>query len=192
MEQSFGTLRCTLLDRRSSLPLSGAQAMCVGRGGRISVRDADQQGTFEALLPEGVYDLVISARGYLSLTVRGVGVLAGYTQAVIHGLVPGSGVALDGEPATAVAGYVVDRVGLPVPGAAIHVNPTGAAYTTREPAGSAYTTRTDRQGVYVVNGVVPGMYDLAVRADERTVAFAHLPIAHVKNLLRVDLRVVQL
>ncbi len=192
MDQSFGTLRCTLLDRRSSLPLAGARAMCVGRGGRISVLDADQQGTFEALLPEGVYDIVVSARGYLSLTVRGVGVLARYAQVITHGLVPGSGVALEAAPATAIAGYVVDRVGLPVPGAAIHVNPAVAAYTTREPAGSAYTTRTDRQGVYVVNGVVPGMYDLAVRADERTVAFAHLPIAHVKDLLRVDLRVVQL
>lgn len=192
MDASFGTLRCTLLDRRSSAALGGAQVMCVGRGGRISVVDADQRGLFETVLPEGVYDLVVSARGYLSLTVRGVGVLAGYGQTVTHGLVPGSGVALDGEPATAVAGYVVDRVGLPVPGVAIHLNPAGTAYPAREPAGSAYTTRTDRQGVYVVNGVVPGMYDLAVRADERTVAFAHLPVAHVKNLVRVDLRVVQL
>jgi protocatechuate 3,4-dioxygenase beta subunit len=162
--------------------------MCIGRGGRISVFDADARGTFQATLPEGVYDIVVSARGYLSLTVRGVGVLARYTQALTHGLVPGTGVPLDGEPATAVAGYVVDRVGLPVPGAAIHLNPTQA----REGAGSAYTTRTDRQGVYVVNGVVPAMYDLAVRAAERTVAFAHVPIAHVKELLRVDLRVVQL
>ncbi|MEA2663669.1 MAG: Carboxypeptidase regulatory-like domain [Candidatus Eremiobacteraeota bacterium] len=192
MEQSFGTLRCTLLDRRSSLPLGGARAMCVGRGGRISVLDADLRGAFEASLPEGVYDLVVSARGYLSLTVRGVGVLGGYAQTVTHGLVPGSGVPLEAEPATAVAGYVVDRVGLPVANAAIHVNPAGDAYGTRKPAGSAYTTRTDREGVYVVHGVVPGMYDLAVRAAERTVAFAHLPIAHVRDLLRVDLRVLQL
>lgn len=166
--------------------------MFVGRSGRISVLDADQQGTFEAPLLEGVYDLVVSARGYLSLTVRGIGVLARYTQAVTHGLVPGNGAPLEAEPATAVAGYVVDRVGLPVPGAAIHLNPAGAAYRTRTPSGSAYTTRTDRQGVYVVHGVVPGMYDLAVRAAERTVAFTHLPIAHVRDLLRIDLRAVQL
>jgi hypothetical protein len=186
MDQSFGTLRCTLLDRRSSLPLDGARAMCVGRGGRISVFDADARGTFQATLPEGVYDVVVSARGYLSLTVRGVGMLAGYAQAVTHALVPGTGAALDGEAATAVAGYVVDRVGLPVASVAIHLNPTQAG------GGSAYTTRTDRQGAYAINGVVPGMYDLAVRSDERTVAFAHVPIAHVKDLVRVDLRVVQL
>ncbi len=36
------------------------------------------------------------------------------------------------------------------------------------------------------------MDDRAVRADDRTVAFAHVPIAHVKTLVRVDLRVVQL
>ncbi len=162
--------------------------MCVGRGGRISVFDADARGTFQAVLPEGVYDILVSARGYLSLTVRGVGVLARYTQDVTHGLIPGTGVALEAEPATAVAGYVVDRVGLPVPGASIHLNPAQA----RAGEGSAYTTRTDRQGVYVVNGVAPGMYDLAVRAAERTVALAHVPIAHVKELLRVDVRVVQL
>ena len=186
MDQSFGTLRCTLLDRRSSAPLRGARVMCVGRDGRVSAFDADDAGRFETVLPQGVYDLVVSARGYLSLTVRGVGMLVGHEHAITRGLVPGeAGRGAEAEPATAIAGYVVDRIGLAVPGVAIHVNPA-----TR--GGSAYTTRTDRLGAYVLNGVAPGMYDLAVRADDRTVAFAHVPIAHVKSLVRVDLRVVQL
>jgi len=185
MDVAWGTLRCTLLDRRSSVPLSGARAMCVGRDGRASVFDADPRGAFEKALPQGVYDLVISAHGYLSLTVRGVGVLAGYCQALTRALVPGEeGQTADDQPATAIAGYVVDRVGLAVPGVAIHVNGTDR--------GSAYTTRTDRQGAYVVNGVPPGMYDLAARSDERTLAREHVPIAHVKTLVRVDLRLVQL
>lgn len=73
----MGSLLCTLLDRRSSVPLSGARITCVWREGQVSQMDSDSRGNFSAELPQGVYDLVISARGYLSLLVRGVGVLNG-------------------------------------------------------------------------------------------------------------------
>jgi hypothetical protein len=184
METSFGTLRCTLLDRRSSVPLAEARVMCAGRDGRVFRFDADQQGAFAAELPEGVYDLVISARGYLSLMVRGIGILARHHQTIVRGLIPGEGKGLEDAPATAVAGYVVDRVGRPVPNLAIHVN--------EERGHHAFTTRTDRAGVYILHGVVPGMYDLIVRAGERTVDQRPLPIAGVKDLVRQDLRIVQL
>ena len=180
---TFGTLHCTLLDRRSSVPLAGARVTCVWRDQRVTVLDADDRGTFAATLPEGVYDLAISARGYLSLFVRGVGVLGGYRQTLVRGLVPGEGHPLDGEPSTAIAGFVRDRVGLAVPNAAIYIN--------GERGGPAYTTRTDDAGAYVVHGVLPGMYDLAVRSGDRTVAQEHIPIAHVKTLVRTDVRVAQ-
>jgi hypothetical protein len=181
---SFGTLHCTLLDRRSSVPLGGARVTCVWRNERVSALDADEAGRFTAELPEGVYDLVISARGYLSLFVRGIGVLAGYQQTIVRGLIPGEGQPLDGEPSTAIAGFVRDRVGLAVPNASIYVN--------GENGGTSYTTRTDSAGAYVVHGVVPGSYDLAVRAGDRTLAHQHVPIAHVKSLVRTDLRIIQL
>lgn len=184
MEPSFGTLRCTLLDRRSSIPLAEARVMCAGRDGRVSRFDTDQGGAFEGEFPQGVYDLVISARGYLSLTIRGIGILAGHHQSLTRGLVPGDGQTLEGEPATAIAGYVVDRVGLAVRNIAIHAN--------EEKGGSAYTTRTDSSGAYILHGVRPGMYDLSVRVGERTVEQRPVPIAHVKELVRLDLRLVQL
>ena len=184
MEPFFGTLRCTLLDRRSSVPLVEARVMCAGRDGRVSRFDTDQRGGFEGQFPQGVYDLVISARGYLSLTVRGIGILAGHEQHVIRGLIPGEGKTLEGEPATAIAGYVVDRVGLAVENVAIHANEENGSY--------AYTTRTDRSGAYILHGVVPGMYDLSVRAGDRTVERRPVPIAHVKELVRLDLRLLQL
>jgi len=158
--------------------------MCAARDGRVFRFDADRLGTFAAELPEGVYDLVISARGYLSLMVRGIGILARHHQMLTRGLIPGEGKGLEDEPATAVAGYVVDRVGRPVANLAIHVN--------EERGRHAYTTRTDRSGVYILHGVVPGMYDLSVRAGERTVDQRPLPIAHVKELVRLDLRIVQI
>ncbi len=184
VDHAFGTVQCTLLDRRSSVPVRGARVTCLWRDQRVSVMRADDRGTFTANLPEGVYDLVISARGYLSLFVRGIGVLAGYNQAIVRGLIPGEGQAPDGEPSTAIAGYVRDRVGRTVPDVAIHVNTGGS--------GSAYTTRTDNGGAYVLHGVLPGMYDLFARRAERTVAHEHVAIAHVHDLVRRDLRLVQL
>jgi hypothetical protein len=184
VDETFGTLQCTLLDRRSSARLGGARVTCVWRDERVSTLSADERGAFVAQLPQGVYDLVISARGYLSLFVRGVGVLGGYHQAIVRGLIPGEGQALGGEPSTAIAGYVCDRIGRTVPGLAIHVN--GEHQT------AAYTTSTDRDGAYVLHGVVPGMYDLVVRSGERTLTHEHVAIAHVKDLVRRDLRLVQL
>lgn len=183
MDDGVGLVRCTLLDRRSSVPLAGARVMCVARDGRVTVFTADERGGFAATLPEAVYDLVISARGYLSLTVRGIGVLAGHDQDVTRGLVPGEGRTLESEPATAIAGYVRDRIGHPIGNVVVHVN--------AEDGGTAYTTRTDRRGAYILNGVVAGTYDLAVRSGERTLALEHLPIAHVKDLVRRDVSVVQ-
>jgi Carboxypeptidase regulatory-like domain len=181
--RSFGTLRCTLLDRRSSAPVAGARVTCVWRDERVSVLKADARGAFAAEVPEGVYDLVVSARGYLSLFVRGVGVLGGYEQELVRGLVPGEGQAPEGEPCTALAGYVRDRVGRVASGVAIHLNADRHAAT--------YTTRTDRHGAYVLHGVLPGMYDLVVRSGDRALVHEYVAIAHVKELVRRDVRLVQ-
>ena len=183
MEASFGTLVCALLDRRSSVPLAGTRVMCIGRDQQVRVLTADAQGRLRAELPEGVYDLVISARGYLSLTVRGVGVLAGHQQDLTRALVPGEGGGMETEQATAIAGVVRDRIGQAVADVQIHVNETGGS--------TAYTTHTDRTGAFLVHGVPPGMYDLIARSGERRLALEHVPIFNVRDLVRVDLRLVQ-
>jgi hypothetical protein len=182
VDQTFGTVQCTLLDRRSSVPVRGARVTCIWRDERVSALNADERGAFVTQLPQGVYDLVISARGYLSLFVRGIGVLAGYHQTLVRGLIPGEGRAPEGEPSTAIAGYVRDRVGRTVPDVAIHVN--------GENNSASYTTSTDRSGAYVLHGVVPGMYDLVARNGDRTLVREHVAIAHVKDLVRRDLRLV--
>ena len=109
--EQTGSLVMTLLDRRSSVPLAGARINCVWRGGRVSRLDADARGNFQTTLPQGVYDLVISAQGYLSLLVRGIGVLGGYNQHLTRGLIPGEGQTAEGEPATAIGGFVTDPAG---------------------------------------------------------------------------------
>lgn len=183
MGPSFGTLVCALLDRRSSVPLAGSRVLCLGRDQQVRVLTADAQGRLRADLPEGVYDLVISARGYLSLTVRGVGVLAGHRQEITRALVPGEGGDTETDQATAIGGVVRDRIGQAVANVQIHVSETGGS--------TAYTTHTDRAGAFLVNGVAPGMYDLIARSGERRLALEHVPIFNVQELVRVDLRLVQ-
>lgn len=179
-----GSFCCTLLDRRSSVPLTGARVTCVGRDNRMMRYDADRFGRFTTRLPQGVYDLVISARGYLSLIIRGVGVLSGHQQIVTRALVPGQGEGSECEPATALGGYITDRLGRPVSNVTIHLCAEGSDLT--------YTTRTDSHGAYLLNGIVPEMYDLTVCAMERRLARELVPVANTKDFVRLDLRLVQI
>jgi len=182
MVEAIGALECKLLDRRSSVPLALAQVTIVWRTSKISIIEADKQGQFRLDLPEGVYDLVISARGYLSLFVRGLGILAGHEQQIMRALIPGVGQAPADEPATAIGGYVVDRLGRAV--ANITVNAHGERAT--------YTTRTDRQGAYVLHGVIPEMYDITFKAHERPILIEHVLVPNAKEFLRHDSRLVNL
>lgn len=179
-----GSLCCTLLDRRSSVPLSGARITCIGRDNRMTRFDADRGGRFTTTLREGAYDLVISARGYLSLLVRGVGVLGGHNQMMTRALVPGQGDTPECEPATALGGYITDRFGHAVPNVAIHI--------AAERGDIVYTTRTERDGAYLLHGVLPYMYDLTVTASERRIARELVPIANAKDFVRLDLRIMQI
>jgi len=172
------------LDRRSSVPLGAARITCVWRDNRMSRMDADERGNFSADLPQGVYDLVISARGYLSLFVRGVGVLGGYRQQMTRALVPGEGKHPEGEPATSIGGYVRDRIGRAVANVTIRANAENGTLS--------YTTRTDRSGAYILHGVIPEMYDLSGRTGDRMLAREHVPISHVKHFVRMDMRLVQM
>jgi hypothetical protein len=179
-----GSLVCTLLDRRSSVPLIGARITCVGHGNRVTRYDADRSGSFSAKLPQGTYDLVISARGYLSLLIRGIGVLGGHEQTLIRALIPGQGDQPQCDPATAIGGYITDRFARALSNLTVKI--------TSESGQHAYTTRTDREGAYVVNSVTPDMYDLAVSIQERRIARELVPIASHKDFVRLDLRLLQL
>jgi hypothetical protein len=179
-----GSLCCTLLDRRSSVPLCGARITCVGGNNRAIRFDADRFGRFTTTMPEGVYDLVISARGYLSLLVRGVGVLGGHRQLVTRALIPGDGDDCDQEPAGALGGYITDRFGRPVANVTIHISGKDGE--------AAYTTRSDREGAYLVHGVPPQSYDLTLCAMERRLAHEHVTIANPRDFIRLDMRLTQI
>jgi hypothetical protein len=173
-----GILYCTLVDRRSSVPLSDARVTFVIGGGIVQV-DTDTRGEFKAIFPEGVYELIISARGELSLTLRGIGVLAGYTQHILRALTPGEETA-EGAPSSAMGGYLVDRLGKPLPEAAI----TAVAADRKQ----TYTGRSDKFGAYVIHGMQPGTYEVSIRNTQRTLSSEKITIAGERQFFRYDQR----
>jgi hypothetical protein len=184
-----GTLICTLVDRRSSIPLSDSRVTCVINGGVLQV-DVDQRGEFRADFPEGVFDLVISSRGELSLTLRGVGILAGHTQQMVRAFVPGEEDVHDGAPASAIGGYLTDRLGHPVADAAVSATLVPPKGTPLYGAGSkqTYAAQTDRVGAFVIHAIKPGEYDVIVRTAQRTLSNERVLISERRIFKRHDLR----
>ncbi len=174
-----GTLTCTLLDRRSGAALADAHVTCVVRGGIVQVT-ADQRGEFTAIFPEGVYEFIISTRGELSLMLRGIGVLAGHTQRIMRALIPGDGTRGEGEPSSAIGGYLIDRLAHPVVDAAI----TLVSLADRQ----TYTAKSDRFGAFIIHAIQPGAYDVAVRNTQRTLASERITIAAERQFYRFDQR----
>ncbi len=182
MEQSTGTLSATILDRRSSSPLAGARVSCVWRDQRITTLRLDANGKLRVELPEGVYDLIISANGFLSLLLRGIGILGGNDLKLLRALVPGEGQESDADPATAIGGYVLDRLKRPLRDIVVHA--TGE--------GHSYTARTDRSGAFILHGVQPAMYDLEFARISHIVKREPLAISNVRSFVRFDTKILQL
>jgi hypothetical protein len=174
-----GTLTCALVDRRSSAPLVDAHVTCVVRGGIVQVL-TDTKGEFTAIFPEGTYEFIISHGGELSLMLRGIGVLAGYTQRIQRGIVRGDTSTHEAEPSSAMGGYLVDRLNKPVVDAAV----TAVSIADRQ----TYTVKTDRFGAFVIHGIAPGSYDVAVRNTQRTLASERITIAGERQFYRFDQR----
>jgi hypothetical protein len=184
-----GTLMCTLVDRRSSVPLSDARVTCVIGGGIVQV-DVDQHGEFRADFPQGVFDLVISARGELSLTLRGIGVLAGHTQRILRAFVPGEDDGHDGVPASAIGGYLTDRLGHPVVDAAVTailIPPPGTPLYGG-PGTHTYASQSDKFGAFLIHAIKPGSYDIVVRTKQSTLSNERVIVTATRGFKRHDLR----
>jgi hypothetical protein len=184
-----GTLICTLVDRRSSVPLSDSRVTCVIGGGIVQV-DVNQHGEFRADFPQGVYDLVISSRGELSLTLRGVGILSGHTQRLLRAFVPGEDDNDDGIPASAIGGYLTDRLGHAVVDAAVsatEVPPPGTPLYEMT-AKHTYAAQSDKEGAFLLHNIKPGTYDVVVRTAQRTLSNERIVVPAQRVFTRHDLR----
>lgn len=150
--------------------------------------DADARGEFRGNFPEGVYDLVISARGELSLTLRGIGILAAHTQRITRAFIPGEDDGSDGVPASAIGGYLTDRLGHPVIDAAVTATAVPESGKLMTGPSRTYTAQSDKVGAYIIHAIKPGDYDVVVRSTTRIVSHERMTIPAERLFKRYDLR----
>jgi hypothetical protein len=167
-----------LLDRRSSIPLASAVANIVWDNARVTTEHADIRGNIAVNLPQGSYDVLVVAAGYMSSLFRGIGVLDGQRVEVIRGLSPGQGPGDQEKPASAIGGMVLDRLEHPI--ANIIVQATSGQHN--------YTVRSDRHGCYVIHNVIPGTYEIVWRAGDRALFKEEIPVPKAGQLIRYDAR----
>ena len=111
--QTGGTLTGTVTDAGTGTPIAGARVRAVGAVDRSSSTNRD--GVYRLTgLPEGSYDVTVTAFGYVQGSATGVPVVDGQTTTQDFALTPG--------PAHAVSGTVVSSLtGLPVAGAVLRI-----------------------------------------------------------------------
>lgn len=157
--------------------------MCVWPDKRMSTIATSGDGSATLELAEGAYDVIVSAKGYLSMLIRGVGVLGGHKTDMMRGLVPGEGHGEEEHPSTAVGGYVRDRLGHPLSNLLVQlVTQTRSLVET----GKTYAGSTDNRGAFVVHGVSAGEYEIVLRTTNRLLAREPVRISDVKRFVRHD------
>lgn len=174
-----GSLTLTLIDRRSGVPFAGAR-VSVPVGGEVVLLRADAGGSCRLRLPQGAYDVLVSADGNFTVTLRGVGVLAGSDQTLVRALLRNAAHS-SGRPSAAIGGFVAGVTGKPVPGLAV------TAEHVRRGTG-AYTARTDAAGAYVIHGVPPGEYHVAAHGMRRELHDEQVDVYAPRRLYRHDIR----
>jgi len=170
-----------LLDRRSSIPLATAVVNLLSHD-RLTTAQADVHGKISLDLPEGSYDLMVAAKGYMSALFRGLGVVDGRRVEVIRGLDPGGGRSIEELPAGSIGGLIIDRLDQPVTNIIVQA----------ASAQNNYTTRSDKTGCYVLNNVIPGEYEIVWRAGDRALNTEKLKLGGPRLLLRHDVRLIYL
>lgn len=176
MNSSHGDLHCRLLDRRSGLPLRGAHITCSGNMPDVVLADADERGECKLTLPNGVYDLILHGSGYITIALRGIAVMAGATSAVVRALILGANIPVVSEPASAIAGRIIDDRGQGEANVSIQASSQG----------STYMTQTDGQGHYFFHGVIPGSYTIAMRKKDGETIHDRAIVSRPFMLARVD------
>jgi hypothetical protein len=161
--QTGGAIEGTVTDANTSNPIAGARVQAVGPVTRNASTRAD--GTYHlGSLPEGSYDMTVTAFGYNPGSASGVAVIEGQTTIQSFSLTPGpahmvSGTVTDSGTAMPIAGATVTILNTPIPPATTDANgmyafpsvPEGTYSIQASARGYSPSTRT---GVFVDQDVV--------------------------------------
>lgn len=157
--------------------------MCIWPDQRMSTIATSNDGSATLELAEGAYDVIVSAKGYLSMLIRGVGVLGGHKTDMMRGLIPGEGHGEEEHPSTAVGGYVRDRLGHPLMNLLVQLVMQTKSIVD---SGKTYASHTDNRGAFVIHGVTNGSYEIVLRDSIRLLAREPITVADVKHFVRHD------
>ena len=138
--------------------------------------NTDESGEIWLSLPEGIYDVVLHARGYLTVALRGIAILAGGTSLMIRALVAGDGMPSVAPAAGAIAGRVLDENGEGEPNAMLQA--TSAV--------STHITQTDPLGNYFFHALPPQEYTLTLRTHKGLTAKQRTVESRYFTLVRAD------
>jgi len=143
--QTGGAIEGTVTDGAGNAPIAGARVQAVGPVTRVTSTRAD--GTYHlGSLPEGSYDMTVTAFGFNPGTASGVMVVDGQTTTQNFTLTPG--------PSHRVSGTVTNSAtGMPVAGATLRILDTPIAPAT-----------SDANGMYAFPVVPDGSYRIQVTA----------------------------
>jgi hypothetical protein len=111
---------------------------------------------------------------------------------MLRAFVPGEDDSDDGVPASAIGGYLTDRLGHPVVDAAVsatEVPPPGTPLYQMS-AKRTYAAQSDKEGAFVLHNIKPGAYDVVVRTAQRTLSNERVILPAQRMFLRHDLRLI--
>ena len=168
-------LDVVVIDRRSSIPLGSAVINVVRDEAHLTTEHADVHGRVSVDLPEGAFDVMVSAGGYVASLFRGVGVLAGQRVEIVRALGAGEG-RVEEPPAGAIGGRCLDRLDQPLANIIVQ-----AMSDTLN-----YTVRSDKHGCYMLNGVQPGKYRVTWRSGDRALLTQEMKVERPRQFIRFD------
>lgn len=157
----YGTLEGTVTDLSTSLPIEGAQVVFTAAGELDRARTTDASGFYSIMLPQGDWDLDVTAFGYLGDSVAAVAVIEDGTTT--------QDVQLAQAPSALLSGYVYDDEAAPVVGASVTVLNTPLAPATSG-VGGYYEITMPTGAVYDVLASAYGMGSHQVSLDFQAAA----------------------
>ncbi len=144
----YGTIDGTVTDGVSGLPIAGATVTISAAGETDRVRTTDAAGYYSTMLPQGTWDVDVSAFAYYDNSATGVSIIEDTTTTQDFAMTP--------APSAMLYGYVYDDSANPVDGATVTVLNTPLApvtsdvtgyYSISMPTGSDYDVLAQAYGM---------------------------------------------
>ena len=150
-QEDAGTLSGSVTDKQNNSPIPGVTVEAVQNDEVIETATTGTDGTYTMALPEGTYTVTFRAEGYAeqesTVTIKAEEAAEKSVQLE----------KAFGSLAVTVTVVDEDNTSIPLEGAAVEITSTSGQNT--------YTGSTDASGVYSIDSLPAGTYELSITAD---------------------------